>query len=1004
MKNLFFILLLTNTQSVFSQGEANIWYFGHTGYAAGLDFNSGKPVALSNGKLEQWYCGSVMSTSKGRLLFYTNGVQVWDSTHAIIPNGSGLKGDVLSAQSALIIPNPGHSNTFYIFTTPKLASSNGFMYSELDMNLNSGKGDIVSGKKNIQLVAPVCEKIAAVRHANGKDYWVVTHKWNTDTIYTYLITSAGINRSPVKSTTGLTIKGNTDNAKGQMKISPDGKKIAFLNYLNLPSILADFNTSNGKISNVWQFSGFELFGLEFSRNSNYMYVTYTDSYWKTRLYQYFVNTNSKSTFLASQTTFPDNSLSLSSEVGMQLAPDGKIYYANSGGRTHLGVINAPDSAGKACRLQEDYIYLEGKRCYRGLPGFVSSYLGRDFSVSTNCFNDSANFKISNTNQIDSVLWNFGDTISGKNNFSKKKDNVFHVYSKPGNYTPTLTIYYNNTIDISYHTFHVNKYILSIGKDTTICNNFKLNLSPKTDYLSYKWNTGSSSKTINVTAKGTYYLDVIDSSGCINSDTIKIKNPFFSANFSISDSIQCFKNDSIEFKETYTSKDDRQKQATFYFYDGSSKDTIIKRTFPTKGKYNILLIAKSQEGCIDSKTKTINAGEGIPVSLGKDTIICNNFKLYLSPQMDFANYKWNSGNSSKKIEVNTKGTYYLTVSDSLGCVSLDTIRIKNPIILADFSISDSIQCYKNNLFEFKETTSYKNDSRKQSIFYFFDGNTKDTLVKKSFVSEGKYTIMLVAESKEGCIDSKIKSVEVRPKSITNFMTADVCETDSVTFINQSLYAETYNWKFGDGEYSTKISPKHFYKINGISQTFNVTLVSLLSGGCSDSTGDVVTINANPISDFTYSLSGLKIDLQATQANNTKYRWKFGKSDSAVTSNTNYTHTYTDFPNPNTVCLEVTNAAVCYTETCKQIVTTSISNTKPKGFKIYPNPNIGNFTIEIDNPEKDVSIDVYNAIGERVKRVERVGKISNINLNVAAGIYLVKVNNGEVVYNQKVSIVK
>lgn len=41
---------------------------------------------------------------------------------------------------------------------------------------------------------------------------------------------------------------------------------------------------------------------------------------------------------------------------------------------------------------------------------------------------------------------------------------------------------------------------------------------------------------------------------------------------------------------------------------------------------------------------------------------------------------------------------------------------------------------------------------------------------------------------------------------------------------------------------------------------------------------------------------------------------------------------------------------------------------------------------------------------VERVERVGKISNLKLNVAAGIYLVKVRNGEVEYNQKVSIVK
>jgi hypothetical protein len=41
---------------------------------------------------------------------------------------------------------------------------------------------------------------------------------------------------------------------------------------------------------------------------------------------------------------------------------------------------------------------------------------------------------------------------------------------------------------------------------------------------------------------------------------------------------------------------------------------------------------------------------------------------------------------------------------------------------------------------------------------------------------------------------------------------------------------------------------------------------------------------------------------------------------------------------------------------------------------------------------------------VERVERVGKVTLIDLDVASGIYLVKVRNGEMVYNQKVSITK
>lgn len=75
-------------------------------------------------------------------------------------------------------------------------------------------------------------------------------------------------------------------------------------------------------------------------------------------------------------------------------------------------------------------------------------------------------------------------------------------------------------------------------------------------------------------------------------------------------------------------------------------------------------------------------------------------------------------------------------------------------------------------------------------------------------------------------------------------------------------------------------------------------------------------------------------------------------------------------------------------------------------IYPNPNSGNFTIEIDNPEKDISVEVYNLIGEKIKTIETVTSQSqySVDLNLANGIYVVKVRNGGMVYNQKVNIAK
>jgi hypothetical protein len=86
------------------------------------------------------------------------------------------------------------------------------------------------------------------------------------------------------------------------------------------------------------------------------------------------------------------------------------------------------------------------------------------------------------------------------------------------------------------------------------------------------------------------------------------------------------------------------------------------------------------------------------------------------------------------------------------------------------------------------------------------------------------------------------------------------------------------------------------------------------------------------------------------------------------------------------------------------TTAIKRLQKSGFKLYPNPNSGSFNIEIENPAKDVSIEVLDMMGKHIANVERVEKVNSLGLDIADGMYWVRVKNGGAVYNQKVSIVK
>ena len=102
-KSVIFLLVLIPILA-FSQKEAAFWYFGNF---AGLDFNSGNPVSTT-GSLISFEGSATMSNCDGNLLFYSDGVTVWDNTHNVMTNGTGLLGNPSSTQSAIIIPDPGN--------------------------------------------------------------------------------------------------------------------------------------------------------------------------------------------------------------------------------------------------------------------------------------------------------------------------------------------------------------------------------------------------------------------------------------------------------------------------------------------------------------------------------------------------------------------------------------------------------------------------------------------------------------------------------------------------------------------------------------------------------------------------------------------------------------------------------------------------------------------------------------------------------------------------------
>jgi hypothetical protein len=442
---LFVFLFLSN--NLYSQGENNIWCISDSNLVDITNTNiissisSLNPINIININENN----STISDRNGNLLFYTDGEFVWNRNHNIMANGFGLSGAFSSTQSSCIVKQPGNSNLYYIFTTNSIEDYTtpiykGLCYSIVDMNLNGGLGDVIPTSKNILLMNPSCEKVAATFHANQRDIWIVSREMWTNKYWTYLLTPSGIIDS-VSSICGKNFgTSRNDNATGCIKISHNSKLIA-TSFRGSMFELYNFDNNNGNISYLLSDSN-SMYGnneAEFSKNNQYLYVNnYND------IYQYKLNILNKDSILNTKIKIEEGPSYISN---LYLASDDKIYFSRFE-YNFLGVINYPDSIGLKSKSIKNGLKLKNKKD-GGLQNIYYFHLPSIYSINT-CLDDTTRFHISDTSWMSKIVWDFGDG-TGDTSFYPK-----HVYSDTGTYHVTATYYYYtcDSVRVQSSTVHI----------------------------------------------------------------------------------------------------------------------------------------------------------------------------------------------------------------------------------------------------------------------------------------------------------------------------------------------------------------------------------------------------------------------------------------------------------------------------------------------------------------------------------------------------------------------
>jgi hypothetical protein len=373
------IALLFLSFSAVAQKQANVWYFGNDG--AGLDFNNCGPAVLTDGKIDGFEGVTTISDKNtGQVLFCTNSDRAWDRNGDTIPNSHFVDNGSTITQ-VLVIEQPGSDSLYYIITSEVQAfSGEGYRFHAVDMSLNGGLGGIAF-KDSVLYPSPVTEKLTAIKHANGTDIWIVGHEYNSNKFLAFLVTSAGIDTSPVVSSIGKVVSDPSNlDPIGEIKASPDGSKLAMVTLFHPDIELYDFDNATGQLSNLITLpepgayngmgSSSGLYGLSFSSSSKMLYA----SEWVSppgvdgKLIQYDISSNDSATINNSRVNiFTSASKSLYS---LKLAPDRKIYVAQNVVSGYLGVINDPDSPGMSCNYIDSGIYLNGKHSGWGLNNLM----------------------------------------------------------------------------------------------------------------------------------------------------------------------------------------------------------------------------------------------------------------------------------------------------------------------------------------------------------------------------------------------------------------------------------------------------------------------------------------------------------------------------------------------------------------------------------------------------------------------------------------------------------
>lgn len=548
-----------------AQKEGNLWYLQG---GQGLNFNTIPPTILEDGvRRADEGEAFTMADPCGNLLFYSNGFRVWNREHRVMQNGDSLLGGQ-AIQPVMAVPYPGNDSLYYLFTQniralaiPPYAE---LRYSVIDMRLDGGNGAITT--KNQFLYQTNANSLTALRHANGKDYWVLTVEGETNRFLAYLVDVNGLQTVPVVSLIPYQFIYSR-----KMRASPDGRYIATNTFTNLPNsieyTLLDFDATTGRVTNtrLIPVTDNQNNAMDFSPDSQKLY--WNVGFSQTQVAQFQLSQGSGEEIAATRYNIPGSQTQpgvLTNDI--RLGPDGKVYVAR--GLRAVDVIENPNATGSQLQYRQPaYTFSEAAILPNNLAG-LSREKRTDFVASPVCADAPVQFQPQLTYRAVQQQWDFGDPASGEANVSALP-NPAHQFSAPGSYLVQLI-----ALDLCGERDTVQKPVAVYPEPFADIPEERVEkcfnevpvtfTTPELPLTQYRWNTGDTSRSISAIRTGWYVVEAYNPCGSQKDSVYLDVTP---------EAIAYLPDDTIVCEGNFAVLDARNPGASYQWNTGETTQTI-----------------------------------------------------------------------------------------------------------------------------------------------------------------------------------------------------------------------------------------------------------------------------------------------------------------------------------------------------------------------------------------------------------------------------------------------